>query len=68
VLRFVGLSALEQLCDVEPKTAGRYDRTVPMRSELEEFFAPHNEALYRLLGLNAWWPRTCAESPAHKAA
>jgi hypothetical protein len=68
VLRFVGLTALEQLYDVEPKTAGRYDRTVPMRNELEEFFAPHNKQLYRLLGVNAWWPRTCAESPVRKTA
>jgi hypothetical protein len=57
VLRFVGLTELRELTDVEPKTAGTYQRTIPMRQELEEFFSPHNDELYQLLQVNDWWPR-----------
>jgi hypothetical protein len=57
-LGFIGLSSLGELSGVEPETAGRYDRAVPMHRELEEFFLPHNEALYQLLRVDPWWPRS----------
>jgi hypothetical protein len=56
VLSFIGLEPLSELSDVEPKTAGRYDRTIPMQAELQEFFLPHNQELYRLLQTEPWWP------------
>jgi hypothetical protein len=63
-LRFMGLTELRELNDVEPKTAGRYTPRVPMRTYLEEFFAPHNDELYRLLQSNEWWPHERVASAA----
>lgn len=68
VLRFMGLSELPTLSDVEPKTAGRYDRTVPLRRELEAFFAPHNEELYQLLRVDPWWPQSPVAAPVDERA
>jgi hypothetical protein len=62
VLRFIGLSGLNGLSDIEPKTAGRYDPTIPLHAELDAFFLPYNEELYQLLQLDPWWP--CARSHA----
>jgi hypothetical protein len=34
---------------------GSYDEKIPGREELEDFFAPHNEKLYDLIGSERWW-------------
>jgi hypothetical protein len=68
VLQFIGLSHLSTLSDVEPKTAGRYKPAIPMRSELEDFFSPHNEELRRILRTDAWWTRTMETPPGGSTA
>lgn len=35
--------------------SGQYDEGIPMREELEEFFAPRNEELFDLLESEKWW-------------
>jgi hypothetical protein len=68
VLRFIGLSDLNALSDIEPKTAGRYDPTIPLQAELQDFFLPHNEELYQLLQTDPWWPRVSRDAISAEAA
>ncbi len=46
------------LVNASPKNVGTYSGTVPMRDELESFFAPYSARLYELLDTEEWWPRT----------
>lgn len=34
---------------------GKYDKEIPIREELEKFFAPVNDKLYEIIGVSDWW-------------
>lgn len=56
VLRFLGLPALE-LQGLRTYNAGRYNDSIDskLRSELAEYFMPHNQRLFSLLGRTYDW-------------
>lgn len=62
-LRFLGVKD-SPLKETGAKNAGDYDRhAIPMRAELEEYFRPHNQRLYELLGRDFGWPAEPTRGP-----
>jgi Sulfotransferase domain len=58
VLSFLGLGPFEAPIDLKAHNAGRYaDMEAGTRERLVAFFAPHNERLYGLLGVDFGWSR-----------
>jgi len=39
----------------EVHKGGQYEDEIPIREELESFFKPHNQELYKLIGVEKWW-------------
>jgi len=50
----IGVAPVDVASDQVHK-GGQYEEEIPIREELETFFRPHNEELYELLGVEAWW-------------
>lgn len=58
VLSFLGLGPFEAPIELKRHNAGRYaDMGAETRTRLVDFFAPHNERLYDLLGVDFGWSR-----------
>lgn len=44
------------ISDVNTHNRGNYQREIPMRDELEDYFSPYNEELYEIMNVDPWWP------------